>query len=114
MDYLGAATVDVTPYPIHVASGTTLTITANIDVIKAIEVGSVVSLKLTLKGIVDIPIPCLELGDLALPIGSCEYDGEILLNTVSICPDHCPPGQENSLPLNPGNFGGKSVKIICN
>ena len=59
-DYVGAATVDVTPYPVHVADGAHIEITANIDLIKTIEAGSQIELKLKKIGAIDIPIPCLD------------------------------------------------------
>jgi hypothetical protein len=60
-DFVGAATVDVNPYPIHIVSGSHIDITANIDILKAIEAGSKIDLKLKLQGaLFDIPIPCLE------------------------------------------------------
>jgi hypothetical protein len=59
-DYVGAATVDVTPYPVHVVSGAHIDIVANIDLIKTIEAGSQIDLKLTKVGAIDIPIPCLD------------------------------------------------------
>jgi len=105
-DFLGPVAIDVTPYPAHVATGSSLTITANIELIKAIEAGSKVSLKLTKLGLIPIDIPCLQIGDLPVPIGSCEYEGALLLSILDVCPEHCPAGQENALPFNPGNYGG--------
>jgi hypothetical protein len=110
-DFLGAVSIDVTPYPVHVATGSSLTITANIELIKAIEVGSKVSLKLKKLGLLPLDIPCLQLGDLPVPLGSCEYDGALLLSILTVCPEHCPAGQENALPLNPGIYGGNVKRL---
>ena len=69
-DWVGAATVDVTPYPIHIADGAHIEITANIDIIKALEAGSTIDLKLKKLGAIDIPIPCL---DVSLELGRFQY-----------------------------------------
>ena len=55
--------------------------------------GATVSLKIKKEGIVDIPLPCLEIDGAHL--GSCDYDAQYLLTTYSdfLCPDYFPDGQ---------------------
>ena len=59
-EYLPKAIVDVTPYPPHIADGEHIDIVADIELGKAIEAGSTLELKLTKKGAISIPIPCME------------------------------------------------------
>jgi hypothetical protein len=52
--------VDVEPYPVHVASGAHIDIHATVELGKAIEAGSKLKLDLTKTGIINIPIPCMD------------------------------------------------------
>jgi hypothetical protein len=48
-----------------------------------------------------------------IPIGSCTYDGSMILQLANLCPEHCPEGQVSDLPLNPGTYGGnKKLKLL--
>merc|ERR1712156_1230252 len=72
--------MSVTPFPILVQNGATITL--------------------------EIQITCLEIE--GLHIGSCHYDGDELLSTASdfLCPTYVPEGQACALPLGPGVYGG--------
>merc|ERR1711936_1231681 len=79
---------DVQPFPVEVKTGAT------------------VSLNIVKEGLVDLPIPCLEID--GLHIGSCSYDADYLITKFSdfLCPAHVPDGQACATPLNPGTYGG--------
>merc|ERR1711915_814382 len=64
------------------------------------------------KGLIDIPFPCLEIEGLHL--GSCEYDGQTLLDegAAFLCPDFFPENQACALPLNPGTYGGAAPPLV--
>merc|ERR1711973_897855 len=85
---------DVQPFPVEVKTGAT------------VQTGSTVSLNIVKEGIVDLPIPCLEIE--GLHVGSCSYDADYLLTKFSdfLCPAHVPDGQACATPLNPGTYGG--------
>merc|ERR1712168_1714566 len=86
--------VDVQPFPVEVKTGATVTISAT------------VTLNIVKEGLVDLPIPCLEID--GLHIGSCSYDADYLITKFSdfLCPAHVPDGQACATPLNPGTYGG--------
>merc|ERR1712165_180403 len=91
---------DVQPFPVQVHTGATVTISATVPA------GAKVALKIVKEGIIDLPIPCLEIE--GLHIGSCEYTADYLLDKFSefLCPAHVPDGQTCATPLNPGTYGG--------
>lgn len=106
-NYLKSTSIDIDPYPVHIATGSNVTITLNFDLLKALEAGSKVDLLFRLKGTLQLEFPCIEVDGFSLPIGSCTYEITDLLNVFQLCPEHCPDGQENTLPLNPGQYKGK-------
>ncbi len=60
-DWIGNLRVEVTPWPVRVESGASLKIDASFDLMKAVNDGSEVTLKLKLETpIGNIEIPCLE------------------------------------------------------
>merc|ERR1712073_86096 len=72
-----------------------------------------VALNIVKEGVVDLPIPCLEIE--GLHVGSCEYDADHLLNKFSdfLCPAHVPEGQACATPLNPGMYGGEpAIEVV--
>merc|ERR1711874_796194 len=77
---------DVQPFPVEVKTGATVTIAATV------QTGSTVSLNIIKEGLIDLPIPCLEIE--GLHIGSCSYDADYLLTKFSdfLCPAHVPDG----------------------
>merc|ERR1712066_506351 len=64
--------VSVEPFPVEVKTGATITISASLTLSAVVPQGSTVSLKIVKEGIVDLPIPCLEIE--GMNIGSCSYD----------------------------------------
>ena len=60
--------MSVTPFPILVQNGATITLEIQITLNQEVPVGSVVDLNLVLEGIIPIKIPCLEIE--GLHIGS--------------------------------------------
>merc|ERR1712000_360642 len=107
-------TAAVDPFPVVISTGETITLSVSIDLAETVPVGTQVSLKIKREGIIDIPFPCLEID--GLHIGSCDYDGDYLLNTDSatdtLCPNYFPEGQACNLPLNPGMYGGDPPIVI--
>merc|ERR1711953_126300 len=91
---------DVQPFPVEVKTGATVTLSATV------QTGSTVSLNIIKEGLIDLPIPCLEID--GLHIGSCSYDADYLITKLSdfLCPAHVPDGQACATPLNPGTYGG--------
>ena len=47
-------------FQVHVVSGGVIDIRATVELGKTIEAGSVLALKLTKTGVIDIPIPCMD------------------------------------------------------
>merc|ERR1712121_598209 len=92
----------VEPFPVVLATGETITIGVQITLNEVVPEGAQVSLKIKKEGLLDIPFPCLEIE--GLHIGSCDYDGQHLLElgAEALCPTYFPDGQDCSLPLNPG------------
>merc|ERR1711874_459619 len=97
---------DVQPFPVQVHTGATVTISATLTLAATVPAGAKVALKIVKEGIIDLPIPCLEIE--GLHIGSCEYTADYLLDKFSefLCPAHVPDGQTCATPLNPGTYGG--------
>merc|ERR1711997_86198 len=53
--------VDVQPFPVEVKTGATITISATLTLSAVVQTGSTVSLNIVKEGLVDLPIPCLEI-----------------------------------------------------
>ena len=59
-DWFSGISLDVTPWPVVVAGGETITLQGQIDIMQEIEMGSQLELKLTLiTPIGNLPVPCL-------------------------------------------------------
>merc|ERR1712236_159250 len=100
------ATIDVAsvePFPIVFATGETITLSIQLTLNEPVPVGAQVSLKIKKEAAIDIPFPCLEID--GLHIGSCDYDGDHLLELGA-------DGQECKLPLNPGVYGGGDPLVL--
>merc|ERR1711862_197647 len=95
-----------------IATGETITISLSIDLAETLPVGAQVSLKIEREGLIDIPFPCLPVGD--INIGSCDYDGDELIAAGAdvICNDYFPEGQACALPLGPGLYGGEPDLVL--
>merc|ERR1711915_409250 len=80
-------TFDIQPYPVEIATGATINIELVVDLLEVVPEGATVKLDIVKKGLIDIPFPCLEIEGLHL--GSCEYDGQTLLDegAAFLCPD---------------------------
>jgi hypothetical protein len=63
-DGLTLDVIKVTPFPIIVANGESVTIEVQITLNEEVAVGAQVDLKLVLEGIIPITIPCLTIEDL--------------------------------------------------
>ena len=55
--------IDVQPFPISLVEGSTLSISAQLTLSEEVPVGSTVTLDLKKEGLVELPIPCLEIPD---------------------------------------------------
>ena len=53
--------VEVTPFPISLAEGSTLSILATLTLNDVVPAGAKVALKIEKEGLLPLPIPCLEL-----------------------------------------------------
>merc|ERR1711951_13128 len=102
---LSLDSLDLSPYPIVVASGAEINLQLQLTLNEVVPEGATADVTIVKKGLVDIPLPCVEVDDLHL--GSCQYTGNQLLSAVSdfLCPNYVPDGQECMLPLNPGVYG---------
>merc|ERR1712183_279316 len=89
---------DVQPFPVEIKTGASITISATLTLSATVPAGAKVALNIVKEGIVNLPIPCLEIE--GLHIGSCEYEADYLR------PAHVPDGQACATPLNPGTYGG--------
>ena len=98
--------IDVQPFPVEIKTGSTVTISATLSLLAEVPAGAKVALNIVKEGIVDLPLPCLEID--GLHVGSCEYTADYLLEKFSgfLCPDHVPAGQTCATPLMPGTYGG--------
>jgi len=104
--------LSVKPFPIIIANGESVTLELQLTLNEEIAKGAQVSLKMKLEGLIDLPIPCIEVD--GLHIGSCDYDADTLLaeGAPILCPDHFPDGQACALPLLPGVYGGGEPLVI--
>merc|ERR1711892_575618 len=96
----------IEPFPIPLVTGTVLDVNVLFELNEICPVGTTVKMDMKLTGLIEIPIPCLEIDDIAL--GSCEYPIDDLLTAggALLCPT-LPEGQDCNLPLNPGSYGGE-------
>ena len=68
-DWFDNFNLDVQPWPVQIATGKTLTLQGQVDIMQEIEVGSGVDIKLTLiTSIGNIPVPCLPVSTVQAPI----------------------------------------------
>jgi hypothetical protein len=109
----------VEPYPVVVAHGAKITLAVTIELLETIPVGTRVKLHIVKENwLINIPIPCIPIN--GNHVGSCEYDGDYLLEkgAGALCGDeltpggYFPPGQECKFPLAPGTYGGKDPLVI--
>ena len=54
--------VQVVPFPVSLAEGATLTISGFLTIAEELPVGATVTLDIVKEGLIDLPIPCLDLG----------------------------------------------------
>merc|ERR1711951_268778 len=110
---LSLDSIAVTPFPIVLASGQEISIQVLISLMEAVPVGARIKLNIVKEGLIPFPIPCLTLSE-DLHIGSCEYDGQHLLEVGAdaLCPAYFPDGQDCSLPLNPGQYGSTEALSV--
>ena len=52
---------DVQPFPVEVKTGATVTISATLSLTATVPAGAKVALNIVKEGVVDLPIPCLEI-----------------------------------------------------
>ena len=50
------------PFPVSLAEGSTLTISGFLTIAEELPVGATVTLDIVKEGLIDLPIPCLDLG----------------------------------------------------
>ena len=59
-------TASVEPFPIVVATGESITLSVQLTLNEPVPVGAQVSIKIKKEGLIDIPLPCLEIDGLHL------------------------------------------------
>merc|ERR1711944_397892 len=98
-DWFSDISLNVSPYPVKVAEGESITIDGQFTLKQTVVTGS--KLKLKLKGKTTfglLPIPCLPINEDLAASGACEQ--------------FLPEGQECSLPLNPGIYAGGDEPLV--
>ncbi|XP_040577266.1 uncharacterized protein [Lepeophtheirus salmonis] len=112
-DNWGEGNIALSPYPLPVVLGTSLDVKALFDLHKDLDGDVDVEIKLVKKGIVSIPIPCIE-SPSGLHLGSCSYKLEEIVTKYKnfLCPDYFPEGQDCAFPLKAGEYGGKISGIV--
>ena len=92
--------LDIYPFSMSICQCKTIYISAVADLLVPIPVGATVSVKIVKEGLLQLPIPCLELDECGL-VGSCRYDAEDFLSKYAgyLCPD------APCLPIQPGHYG---------
>merc|ERR1711944_28636 len=114
-DWFSDISLNVSPYPVKVAEGESITIDGQFTLKQTVVTGS--KLKLKLKGKTTfglLPIPCLPINE-NLELGSCEYDLDKIVADLAAsgaCEQFLPEGQECSLPLNPGVYAGGDEPLV--
>merc|ERR1719370_40043 len=105
--------VSVEPFPMLLHEGATITLEFQITLKEEIPSGTWAHLNLTMEGVVPMEVPCLDTHH-DFPIGSCDYDLDALFLAGSdfLCPSYVPEGQECSLPLGPGVYGGGDPLVL--
>ena len=59
-------TFTITPYPVVIATGATINIELIVDLMEVVPEGAKVKLDVVKKGLLDIPLPCIEVDGLHL------------------------------------------------
>ena len=54
--------MQVVPFPVSLAEGATMTISGFLTIVEELPVGATVTLDIVKEGLIDLPIPCLDLG----------------------------------------------------
>merc|ERR1719348_1132819 len=98
-------TASILPFPIPFITGQAIDVDVEFDLLETCPAGTTVKLDMVMQGIIDIPIPCIEVG--GIHYGSCEFGLDHLLEAGAdyLCPT-VPEGQECGLPLYPNKYGG--------
>merc|ERR1711872_530928 len=73
----------VNPYPIVVKSGQDISFQLHLTLQETVPAGATVSLQMTKKGFIDLPLPCIEIDGLHL--GSCALTMFLMVRPVT-CP----------------------------
>ena len=56
--------IDVQPFPVEIKTGATVTISATLSLLAEVPAGAKVALNIVKEGVVDLPLPCLEIDGL--------------------------------------------------
>lgn len=107
------------PETIVAKKGKKISVHFDAQVLKEIPKGVKVEVKVKSKGVIPLPIPCLELDDFPISVGSCNYTGEELLKVLEHpifkdidCEKYLPKGQKCALPFKPGFYGVKDKSVF--
>jgi len=121
--YVKPWSVSYKPKTIVAKKGKKISVHFDAQVLKEIPKGVKVEVKVKTKGAIRgigrYPIPCLELDDFPISVGSCNYTGEELLKVLEHpifkdidCEKYLPKGQKCALPFKPGFYGVKDKSVF--
>jgi len=105
--------LSVLPDPLVLATGAEINLQVLLTLLEPLPVGAKIKVNMQKDGLINIPIPCINVGEIS--IGTCEYDGQELLDLAGefLCPTYVPEGQACTLPLGPGQYGGQEpISIV--
>jgi len=103
----------LSPDPLVLATGAEINLQVLLTLLEPLPVGAKIKVNMQKDGLINIPIPCINVGEIS--IGTCEYDGQELLDLAGefLCPTYVPEGQACTLPLGPGQYGGQEpISIV--
>lgn len=104
----------VSPFPVVVAAGAEVSLTAQATLHQTVPEGVTASVRVKKHEtwLPNIPLPCVHVH--GLPLGSCDYSLAWLLQQAAphVRPGQLPPGQQCRLPLLPGVYGSSSPQSL--
>ncbi|XP_040582453.1 uncharacterized protein [Lepeophtheirus salmonis] len=104
------------PYPVRIVSGEHLSTKLVLNVLKEIDGDLEVEIENGQeRSSFNIPIPCIEISEGFFSDPASTKVAELLEKYGELlCPDFVPEGQECSLPIKPGTFGGEGSLTLPN
>ena len=134
--WLSDVSLDITPWPVHVAAGEIIYADAEGTLLQTIESGTSVKLEMKLVTVLgDLVIPCIPVSTIwniklrnwqlsidicyiqisDYQIGTCTYTAEWLMEKLAetgMCESLMAEGQACALPLNPGKYAEGEIPLV--